>query len=1244
MSGFGLEQIILHDSFSNVRGRTISIPCRGRTHLGGGNGAGKTSTLSLIPAFYGQEPERLVSRTGGKWSFLDYFLPSLQSMIIFEYSREDGLCCAVMFRHRGTSGGQLRYRFVKASAEASFLRDDVRQAMADSATAQEVFDLLQESFDVSGPIRTIKEYRAIIQRTPPLSRDNPSEARNLRRLANQYGMGRSNSQMAHLEKLTNVVLKKNNLMSSFKQMICDTQFQDLHLRQARSAINGTDLANNIRSLSEFDAETDRMRELLERDAERQGVSERIHGKARQLQSTIRAEGDRLTGLKQAIEESEAQQKEKREAFEALDRKRSQGITDAEAQLTTLDQSIKTLYQRRDEYERDGIAELAGEAQHLGTYRQRLQDTQREYNHLTGKLNEIRDNHERNRDGEIEHYRQTHRDLEAKVSQLDNRIQQGDKAHESELARKDHEKLTAITEYRDSRREQERLLKDRVVELETRIKHEGPDDEQRRRLSDSNKRLHDAEATLKQASAEQHERQGQLNQAQQSHLSAVEAYNDAVKTRDQHAAKRDALRDEINVDSGSWLYLLRSHPQDEVAQIARLINPEILRRSDLSPEQIEHHSETVLGWQLNLEALLGEPTPEIALSVEELTKRLEVIDQDVQRAEQKIKDAEKDAEKARAHLNECQNALETAKVASRQAQSEYDSARAQRDTIAQQIEQEVEQRRAQAQQELERKREELRHYNQVTEDTVVSLTERYNAEKLEAKSRWEDARQDLETQRSAVQTQIKEAETEHKQRLKRMDEAFHKACRDEGIDTTELETVERRLRDLKDFIKRVEDSQDAIAEYNRWLEQDWGRLEQLERDCNAQKTEVDRLTREREEATAAHNREVDAIKCDRQDLEAKAKKLEELLGHARKTLSNAELDIDPADDTASTGDLQSLTDELGTLLSQQHKLHKQVKEMFSQARATIQRYHGSDIQQEWANKMRSRAEARQVMADDANFDEDSLEYVEDIRSLLDDTVPHLRRHLIESFRSEAQHFHGYYESLRQFVNEVERVSRKLGSKINLTMNIDSLQDVGIELIPRIHEDEAWAPLNDFVQAWEQWQMSSSGTLPPEALVRQFQQVDDALKQSRVGDTIESLLDMRIHIREAHRDAVIKNDNDFVDASSTGLTYLAIMGIFMSMTRYLCPDDAIRITWPIDELASLDDRNIAALTDMLEQYNLTMLCACPKLDHNLRKFFENKYRLHNGRLQSFAAAAGDTSASSVANYLQSTQAPQESADVE
>jgi hypothetical protein len=136
---------------------------------------------------------------------------------------------------------------------------------------------------------------------------------------------------------------------------------------------------------------------------------------------------------------------------------------------------------------------------------------------------------------------------------------------------------------------------------------------------------------------------------------------------------------------------------------------------------------------------------------------------------------------------------------------------------------------------------------------------------------------------------------------------------------------------------------------------------------------------------------------------------------------------------------------------------------------------------------------------------------------------------------------------------------------------------------------------------------------------FQLVCDTLKSASLGESVESMVDMHLTMKENGREAVIRNDNDFLTASSQGLTYLAIMAVFMGLTRYLCPDKNTRITWPIDELGTLSPNNIARMAEMLEHNNLTMISACPKLDRPLRKFFENKVSLQHGRVHNFESAA-------------------------
>ena len=138
----GLHSMALYGSF--FRGLQISLKCPGNTNLSGDNGAGKSSMLNLIPLFYGEEPERLVERAAGKASFLDFYLPTQASLIVFEYGRDDGLRCALIYRH---GSGSIAYRFLSGSIEDTLGQAEISgKLMAGEPIPRVLSELKEQGF------------------------------------------------------------------------------------------------------------------------------------------------------------------------------------------------------------------------------------------------------------------------------------------------------------------------------------------------------------------------------------------------------------------------------------------------------------------------------------------------------------------------------------------------------------------------------------------------------------------------------------------------------------------------------------------------------------------------------------------------------------------------------------------------------------------------------------------------------------------------------------------------------------------------------------------------------------------------------------------------------------------------------------------------------------------------------------------------------------------------------------------
>ncbi|WP_158007621.1 ATP-binding protein [Marinobacter sp. X15-166B] len=1206
----------------------MSIPCNTRTHLGGENGAGKTSTLALIPAFYGQEHDRLINRGSGKLSFLEYYLPTPQSLIIFEYRRDDGLCCAVMYRHQTTDTSQIRYRFVKGAAAATFFSDNIKVLMSSGTSAGDVINAIADTgISVSGPIRTIKDYRAIIQRNPRLLSQKAAEARKMRALAAEFGLGTANSNMSHIEKLTNVVLNKSQLMSSFKEMICDTQFDHIHLHQRPNAIDSRGLINDISSVSDFEKETDKMRECLVLDGQRQANDNHIRSLGHALTATVALEEERLSALRQEIRDTENEIIRLQDAHEDSQSALKRAIADARIDLEKTEADYDDLHSQRERYDQSGTPELARKADNLAILRANEAEAKIEYERLSGQQNEIREQHEAEKRRLQDEHHQRRGMLLEEIAKAEKRLAEAEQKHERTVLTEQANLGNKIAEFRESRQAGRELLQNRVIELETVINNIGPSQHQVEQQELAEAKVAQAHGARDKTREDIEQCGHKLRLAAQARQDALDALKDAEAVHRIRLENRDELRRIMHPEDGSWLSQLRQQDPQWATKLGKVVRPDLLYRKDLAPEyQASAAVPSLYGWVLQLE---GEPAPQHALAEDELQRRLQTLDEEVSVAKHAVTAIEKDVKTSTEQLQDRERELEQVKIALNSHDRNLKAAQSELQLISDRIRKAVDDTLTKARTELESKTRDLAAYTVATDEGVAEITRDHQALLLELKSHWADSQQNLTVDLEA-RTQSKiEADEQHRQRLARLEDAYEQACRDTGIDPQLISDARKRLASLQAEIKSITDNLDEIDRFKRWQQVQWPRIEELQARIASLKGSLGQLLGEQREHERVHKAAVEALRDKRSYCQNQSRDLDSGLGLARNLLEKIDLG---ESDGAAPGDLEMLTNDLQERLAAQHKLRGQVLKMFRDAKAIINRYDSSQIAMAWKKRTRERQIMRGYDASIEGTEAFDLEQVSDIRGLLDVEIPMLRQTLVGNFISEASRFENYYGSLRVVVAEVEAVSRKLGRQINLDQRIESLSDIRIRLTPRIHDDEAWEPLKAFVKEWEDWKLLNRNELPPLDLLRLFRAVDDGLRAAHAGTSIASLIDMTIEMRENDRDVIIRTDNDFASASSTGLTYLAIMAIFMSMTRYLCPDQSVRITWPVDELGTLSENNIARLADMLEQHNLTMISACPTLDSGLRKFFENKFRIHKGRIQEFVATPTPAT-SGIREYLMS-----------
>ena len=1204
---YGLENIVMHHSFRKFAGRTVCIECRDRTHVGGTNGAGKTSILQLIPAFYGEEPDRIVNRAGGRAPFVDFYLASRQSLIIFEYRRHTGLCCAVLFRHQS---GKLCYRFVEGGLTETFFRSDIQDTLKNGATNDVIFqELGNAGIKLSRTIDTIMDYRAIIQNNPRLIKRQPADARRLRALANDFSLGGSDSRMSHIDRLTHVVLNKNRLLSSFKGMICETMFDAIHLNKRPTILHERDLVNDIRSLKAFEREETAIRQCLVKDTERKAVLEQAARTATQLRQTVEEQGEVCKELSKQADHLQADLEFKEQEFNDNDGRLGRKIADLNNQVESLNSHLNQIFSQQEEYEDRGLPELDQELGNLNEYRQQYQNACDDHQALTGKVAELESEHEHSLNQINSAFKDAQNQRSRKIEAAERNLEQAQHAHEHGLTKLDGEHAQEASDYRESRHGQRRELGEERVRLDTQLKNPSVSDEEQQQLREAQETVEQREADLHEVQKELTEAINKRDQARHDRGTAQARLENAEKSATELDDEFEALRRQLTPDRESWLARLREEDPRWGEGLGKVVNPDLLMRPDLNPALVEAANDTLMGWRIDMDNL---PIPDCAGTEEQIQARLHEKDTQCQQARRIYKEAENAAEKSNAIFQDRDR--EVGQIEGRYTlhENQLGSAKTALTSVRQAVEQAQLKRQGDIQRALEAIDGRLTEFDQETQKQLKAIDDRYARLRVDRIGQWATKEAELKDSIANSRKLAEDAAREHERRIKTLDDAYAGRLKDEGVDPEEVRRAREKKDDLERRIRTIEQAQTDVHEYRNWRKREWARVESIQAECAEQEKALEELTRQRSDLSRNYEQRRKALTQKIQDCRTRASGIATALEEAETILTKFQ-GLDSGTEEMP-GNLTVLTDRLRETYRQLEQLREHVIKAVRKATAVLSRYENTQVYQAW-RKLQEYRVSQLADPSDRYTDEFELSQADSLRLLLDQDLPHLRYALIDQFASAAGELGDYYDSLKLLASEVNQVSSRLKRAINTDQRIDAISDIQVVLQPRIYEDESWVPLKNFVESWRNWQLSHRREIPTDELVNDFHVVVTTLRSARVRNDVESMVDMSLCLRENDRLVTIRNDNDFLNASSTGLTYLAIMAVFIGMTRYLAPDLSTRITWPIDELGTLSPNNISRLASMLEKQNVTMISACPKLDHGLRKFFENKLSIKEGRVYIF-----------------------------
>lgn len=1206
----GLISIRLHGSFHMFRNKSVLIPCDGATYVGGENGSGKTSLIALIPVFYGQSPDKIVSRNANKLSFVDYYLPTAQSMVVFEYRNVRGVQCVVMYRG---DQSQVLYRFVSGSASTHLFSAEGLQKMQDGQDVRTLMQWLRKmDIQMSRQLANFTDYRSIIQRSKSLLRRNVADRDKARVESEIFGLGDAQNDLTHLEKMSTGMINKDRLMESLKEIICDSMVRWLHIGTKPDLEQLRRILGDVRVLKDFKRHLPGMQDCILENKKRIEQEARVSLLAKASQDAMDKARAICNDIQQELAAFKATLESKELVHSASLSTLHEKKLNAEARVKHLENRLDQLNQQFEGYQDRSLDEQAKLYHSLPSLRAQLAQSEQvllSLTLLTGK-------HEGVRSKALE-------DLRASLDKQGSQLQQKTKALETELRKKtelqheEHSRLihanhAAISALRSTHAEANQHINMTIASHETAAGLIGMSAEDMQKRATLQQAL-DASRQLVQTSEKSlRQLQDELNQNRQEQEQQAQEHRHLLHMKSQYEQERQSILTQLHPKEGSLLAILKAEDPTWGERIAKVISPGLLLRTDLDPIKLPHDELSIFGWQINVAHL---DTPDFVKSEENHKERLLALDALLQDNEQLLEKSQRHASALQQQRQQLIARQQEITIELGRRQDDSRNAAAQLEQADRSIKQAMADKKSMVAQHIQAAKAERERLKSDQSNAIAELESQQREFLMEKRVFWNDELDSLKSEIAELALQESKARSAHATRCKSVEEAYQQSLEKDGVDPAKIKAARTQVDNEKRHINDILDSETQVQEYLLFLRTEWPLRDELQNQLGAAYDDARTVTADIAELTRRFQSEKTQIQDKLHQGKARLVELETCISQADSALRRVDTDgILYADNCVSIEyaelPLNTLAEYLRDNLSQAYHTRERVKKSVNIALVVLQTASNSSrLAQQYHNRVEYRHQNQVI---DPLSDAEKFACVNDLEQFIVQDLPQMEDAILASFRVLGNALMTYQDNLGQLASGVKQTSRKLKEILNTNQQIGSFKEITVHLTAKIEHEDGWKPLQHFSALWKEKISEPDADLSEHAVLKSFEDAFMSLDNIRVNNDLNSMIDMRLSVLEGNRLVDLRTTKDLKDVSSTGLSYLLLIVIFMSLSRHLCKSGAVRVAWPLDELDNLSGENFGSIINMLEQHGMYIVTATPDLNPSKTWAFRHKMYLDKGQV--------------------------------
>lgn len=1198
---FALQRLILIDSYTE--GRITELPISGGTAITGRNGRGKTSLLQLIPAFYGERPDRIVRPVSNKKTFARYYLPRATSYVVYEYLHDNEPRCAVLFSDE--SGEGVQYRFFRSAYRRDLFVMEDECTLVMSSELPERLKLKRVSHS---PKMSLDKYRSIIQGKV----GNGSDRTWQRQMIHEYGFGPTNRPLSHIERIVSGMFARKTNFTDLQRMVVASIMdadKQLSLGAERKKIEAW--PDSFDSYVMVMAEARRMAGV-------QGAYDALLSSERELR-IIHARMVLLDGYlgneqnltREAHEKARRSFEQAKEHHDMTMNELHLRIGDAGREVGAFREKINELVRQAGDYDRSQIKEKANLLNQEAQIRLRKEQSEVRRNLLLDKQANISSVYEKLLHDLDRNYLERQRNLAEEKNTAR-------EAHGRQKGRLEDERDSRIKGLQEDANPELSFLKDAlnvategVGEANAHVKKPHPEQEvveaherQMWATQEARQRMQDAVA------AEQ--------SARQLLIEARNAYSEAERMlaalRHEEYAVGEKLKNlELHETpgEGSLLYALRTRRPDWTEDIAKVLREDLLLRTDLTPT-LEAVSDGIYGLVLDLgrldapiaanEGALRQQIESSKEVLNEVRRRITLQSEVLKQANMRREQADKEAAVKALAAQNAKAALASAEAAEKAARAAVNASRESALSRARAALMEAEAKKKEASQRLASRQSRLERDIQDARDVFSQSVRNINAQ--------------LETRLKEIEVFEREERTRYESDRRQTDFERTSKLREAGVDTMALEGVERQLREAYTQLKMIDSSRSEIAKWHLWLEQQWSRKSEYESALVAAQGALNTHQEQKISKVREWQRASESWQASIQNLESRLKELS--VERENIEVRRKPLEVFPPD--AET--LEQAFDpawSVVSLVDQANRQHRSLREETARLstdikalKAVFTTRRGSPPDDYFDTK-------RQEIGPDRA--EQAREWVPIFKAWFSGEHEFYRNLLREGARTIAEAIADFHGQMKKFQNDVNRFNRELQESLNTNVGFESIGGVSVEIVSTIRELEYWGTIEKLSESRISWMGGDVDALPPPEFATSLR---DLLSHWQLKESIRAELTNLIRIQgevvENGTRRPFRKAEDLETISSHGLSYIVLVLIFIGFINRVRGTAPVNVAWALDEIKDLDVGNVELLMDILQRNNITLVSACPDPDPDVLALFRNRCSIRADRCIYEASGAG------------------------